>query len=158
MIPVMFAASLAPTAPTPAIPAAHLALVRGSWRALEPNGDLLAKRFHARLAATSPAARALFAETDRAEHGRKLVALLAYVVAHLDRPDELMPVVAALSRRHAAYGVAAADYAAVGEALCHAIDETLGERATPAVRAAWATTYAALAAVMRRAQAHDGLA
>jgi hemoglobin-like flavoprotein len=162
-------AAAEPTSPiaTPAIATsastgapAYVPLVRESWRALAPRGDVLAARFQARVLERVPGARALFAGADLAVHGRRLVALLAHAVVHLDRPDVLRPAIAALGRRHAAYGVAAADYDAVGAALLHAIGETLGGAATAEVLGAWREAYTLLADVMRegaacRADGHE---
>jgi hypothetical protein len=39
------------------------------------------------------------------EQGRKLMAMLAMVVARLERLDEIVPAVEELGRRHAGYGV-----------------------------------------------------
>jgi hemoglobin-like flavoprotein len=69
----------------------------------------------------------------------------------LDDPDQLVPVMAALGKRHTHYGVELRHFDSVGEALTRAIGETPGVAFTPAVRQAWSETYALVASVMRRA-------
>jgi len=48
------------------------------------------------------------------------------------------------------YGVTAADYAPVGDALLLALEEKLGDRFTPRMHAAWREAYQLLAHVMVR--------
>jgi len=70
-------------------------------------------------------------------------------VSKLDALDELVPVVEALGKRHAGYGVKEADYATVGSALLWTLQQGLGAAFTPDVRSAWATVYGVLASTMK---------
>jgi hemoglobin-like flavoprotein len=56
-----------------------------------------------------------------------------------------------LGRRHAGYGVNAADYDTVAGALLGTLEQALGSEFTPAVRDAWVTYYQTLAGEMKAA-------
>jgi hemoglobin-like flavoprotein len=125
------------------------ALVRESWLRCQPTLRQAAGVFYERLFALDPAVRQLFASTDMAEQQRKLMAMLAKIVAQLDRPDTLGPEVTALGRRHVHYGARDADYETVGAALLWTLEQGLGDGFTPAVREAWTQAYLLAATLMR---------
>ena len=54
---------------------------------------------------------------DMRVQGRKLMAMVSAAVSSLTRLDSIVPVVQALGRRHAGYGVEERHYAVVEEAL-----------------------------------------
>jgi hemoglobin-like flavoprotein len=78
---------------------------------------------------------------------------LGVVVASVDRLDKIVPAVEALGRRHAGYGVQAAHFETVGQALLDTLGIGLGEGFTTEVRDAWATAYGILAGAMQSASA-----
>lgn len=122
-------------------------LVQESFALVEPIAEQAAELFYGRLFEIAPQLRALF-KGDMAEQQRKLMAVLKVAVAGLDDPDKLVPVVQALGRRHADYGVSESDYETVAEALLWTLGQGLGEAFTPEVEAAWAAVYGLLAGVM----------
>src|SRR5215207_10191952 len=136
------------------LPEQHL-LVQRSWALAAARGDELARRFYARLFEIDRGAARLFAGLDMAAQHRKFTGMLAAIVGVLDDPDTMVPGLAALGRRHAAYGVHEAHYATVGEALLHALGATLGDALSADARAAWADAHALIGAVMRRATTHQ---
>ena len=75
------------------------------------------------------------------------------VVVALDRLDDLSPVVAALGRRHADYGVTDAHYDTVGAALIWTLEKGLGELWSEDAKAAWLAAYTVLADIMKSAAA-----
>jgi hemoglobin-like flavoprotein len=85
------------------------------------------------------------------EQKAKLMAMLGTAVTNLHKLDEILPAVKALGQRHKGYGVTTAQYAPVGAALLWTLEKGLGADFTSDVKAAWAETYAALAAVMTSA-------
>lgn len=87
-----------------------------------------------------------------AQH-RKFATMLDRIVRAVDEPRTLVPDVTAFARRHVAYGVTDRHYASVGEALLFALGETIGDRFTSDVHAAWVEAYALLAALMQRGAA-----
>jgi nitric oxide dioxygenase len=82
------------------------------------------------------------------EQGRKLMMTLGVVVNGLKNLDAIVPAAQALAVKHVGYGVKAADYAPVGEALLWTLQQGLGEACTAEVAAAWTTAYATLSGVM----------
>ena len=112
-------------------------LVQDSFRLVVPIKDQAAAMFYGRLFELDPGTRPLFAGTDMAEQGAKLMATLGFVVAGLKRPAEVVPAAQALAKRHIGYGVVEAHYATVGAALLWTLGQGLGEAFTPEVEAAW---------------------
>jgi pimeloyl-ACP methyl ester carboxylesterase/hemoglobin-like flavoprotein len=122
--------------------------VVASFARVAPRAEDLAAGMYRRLFAAHPRLRALFPEEMTAQR-RKLVGALVVIVDNLRRPDRLLPLLVDLGQRHAAYGVKAADFDAVGEALLGAIDE-FDPELDDAGRAAWARAYHQIASAMRR--------
>jgi hemoglobin-like flavoprotein len=126
-------------------------LVRASWPLIAANADALAANFYTSLFEIDASAARLFANVDMAAQRAKLVHSLAIIVDAVDNPDRLLPVVAALGRRHATYGIEARHFDSVGHALLRALSLTLGDAFTAEMHAAWGESYELIAAVMRRA-------
>ena len=121
-----------------------------SWELASPHADALATCFYARLFEIDAAAGRLFADTDMEAQRPKFATMLDRIVRAVDEPRTLVPDVTALARRHVAYGVEERHYTSVGEALLFALGDTLGDRFTSDVHAAWVEAYALLAALMQR--------
>src|SRR5215207_6791095 len=127
-------------------------LVQESFKKVAPIADAAATLFYGRLFDLDPALESLF-KGDMVEQGRKLMQMIGVAVKSLDRLEQVLPAVCALGARHAGYGVREKDYDTVGRALIWALKKGLGDDFTPEVEAAWAEVYAALAGVMKAAQA-----
>jgi hemoglobin-like flavoprotein len=125
----------------------EIELVQSSFAKVAPIADTAAKLFYARLFEIAPSVKPLFHD-DMAEQRRKLMTALGVVVKGLTNPQAVVPVAQALAVRHVAYGVKAADYAPVGEALLWTLQQGLGEAYTPEVAAVWAAAYQTLSGVM----------
>jgi hemoglobin-like flavoprotein len=128
-------------------------LIRESWARVAPIADTAATIFYDRLFELDPSLRSMFSRTDMASQRRNLMQTLGVVVASVDRLDKIVPAVEALGRRHAGYGVQAAHFETVGQALLDTLDIGLGEGFTTEVRDAWATAYGILAGAMQSASA-----
>ena len=122
-------------------------LVQQSFQQVVPIADTAATIFYERLFAAAPAVRPLF-KGDVTEQKRKLVQMLAYCVSKLDAPDELLPAVRALGKRHVGYGVTDQHYQLVGAALLSTLETGLGAAFTPEVKDAWTAVYNVLATTM----------
>ncbi len=131
----------------------QIALVQDSFAQVVPMADLAADLFYTRLFTLDPALRSMF-KGDMCEQKRKLMATLQFAVFSLSRLDHLLPTVRTLGERHAGYGVTAAHYDTVGQALLWTLEQGLGAVFTPDVKAAWAETYLLLAGVMQEATAN----
>jgi hemoglobin-like flavoprotein len=125
-------------------------LVRASFAKVAPIADTAAAMFYDRLFATDPTLRPLF-KGDIAMQGRLLMRMIATAVENVHRLDQILPALRDLGRRHAGYGVKAADYDTVAGALLGALEHALGPEFTPAVRNAWVAYYQTIAGEMKAA-------
>lgn len=128
----------------------QIKLVQQSFAKIEPIVAQTADRFYDRLFETAPGVRPLFPD-EMSGQKLKLMQMLSTAVANLHQVDKIVPAVADLGRRHAGYGTRPEHYDAVGDALLWSLERGLGDGFTPEVREAWATTYKALAGVMKEA-------
>jgi hemoglobin-like flavoprotein len=126
----------------------QIAIVRDSFRLVEPIQEQAAVLFYRRLFELDPAIAGLFAATDMDRQRKVLMQTLAVVVRGLDRLDRIGPGVEALGRRHAGYGVRAEDYSTVGAALLWTLGAGLGEAFTAETREAWEAAFGLLATTM----------
>ena len=125
-------------------------LLLESWPPIVADGDRLATLFYERLFELDPDARPLFEKTDMAVQRKKFLDMLGEIAKVIDTPDALVPDVVSLARRHATYGVAASQYATVGQALVWMLEEGLRDDFSDDVRKAWADAYRFVAALMQR--------
>lgn len=125
-------------------------LVRESWALVDDTRVELAHAFYRHLFTIAPATRQLFGQIPSQVLAQKFADMLSEIIRVLDRPYQLLPQVALLGRRHTQYGVTAADYAPVGDALLLALEEKLGPAFTPRTQAAWREAYQMLAQTMVR--------
>lgn len=130
----------------------QIKLVQESFEKVVPIADAAAALFYGRLFDLDPSLEPLF-KGDMVEQGRKLMQMIGVAVKSLDRLEQVLPAVRTLGARHAGYGVRERDYETVGRALIWTLKKGLGDDFTPETEAAWAETYAALAGVMKEAQA-----
>ncbi|HET8784980.1 MAG TPA: globin family protein [Candidatus Limnocylindrales bacterium] len=131
-------------------------LIRASWAAVEPISDDAARLFYDRLFELDPAIKRLFARTDMAAQRRILMQTLTLLVSSLDDFETVTPVLAALGRVHAGFGVRQGHYDTVEAALLWALDRGLGDAFDDETADAWATAYSAVASVMIEAAADVG--
>ena len=108
-----------------------------------------ANEFYRRLFELAPEARRMF-NREIGLQAKKFSDMLAWVIANLDRPDELSSEMRALGARHGDYGVTIDQYAPVGSALMWMFQKTLGDRFTPEMEEAWLEFYAFLSFEMKR--------
>jgi nitric oxide dioxygenase len=110
--------------------------------ALLPMEDLApADEFYRRLFELAPEVRQMF-KGDMGLQAKKFSDMLAWVVAHLEQPDELSRELQALGARHRDYGVQIDHYAPLGSALIWMFQRTLGDRFTSEMEEAWLEAYA----------------
>lgn len=121
--------------------------VQESFARVVPISEQAAALFYGRLFEIAPAVKPLF-RGDMNEQGRKLMATLAVVVGGLSNLQTVLPAASALAKRHVGYGVSAAHYAPVGEALLWTLERGLGSDWTPQLAAAWSTAYGMLSTYM----------
>jgi hemoglobin-like flavoprotein len=127
--------------------------VTSSWWVVEPIADAAARLFYDRLFDMDPAIKRLFAKTDMPAQRAILMQTLALLVSSLDDFERVIPVLQALGRVHAGYGVRQRHYDTVEAALLWALDRGLGDAFDDETADAWATAYSAVASVMIEAAA-----
>ncbi|MGC1780126.1 MAG: globin family protein [Xanthobacteraceae bacterium] len=125
----------------------QIKVVQESFAKVVPISEQAAALFYGRLFEIAPSVKPLF-RGDMKEQGHKLVATLAVVVGGLSNLEAILPAASALAKRHVGYGVSAAHYAPVGEALLWTLERGLGSDWTPELAAAWSTAYGILSTYM----------
>ena len=135
----------------------QIAFVQGSWNDVLTVPETAAQLFYLRLFALDPSLQPMFKGQMR-EQCRKLIAMMSVAVGGLARLETLVPVIEALGRRHAGYGVKDEHYATVAAALLWALEQGLGSRFTPDVKDAWTAAYGLLAATMQGAARQEAKA
>ena len=126
---------------------ALVASLQASFRGLAASADRLVERFYERLFLREPMLRAMF-PTEMADQRRKLVAALAFVVANLRDPDQVLPKLKALGASHAAFGAQAAHYPIVCEELVAAMAETAGDAWSAEIEREWRSALHLVSAAM----------
>ncbi len=124
---------------------AQVHILRHSLKAISKDPDRFAGSFYERLFQIAPHTQSLF-RGDMHRQGELMVRMLGVVVARIDAFDTLVPVITDLARRHVAYGVDAAHYSPVGEALVFALRRQFG--ADQRTIAAWTLAYTMVAQAM----------
>ena len=125
------------------------ALVKETWRKLEPKADTVARLFYDRLFEIDETTRPLFKAVDLLKQRQKLIHALSVVVQGLDNLDKLVPTLTALGGRHVQYGVTDRHYESVGAALLWTLKRALEPEWTSEAQAAWSSAYGLLTDVMK---------
>jgi len=119
---------------------AEILCVQTSFDRMWPNSTVMVDMFYARLFETLPEAQPLF-RGDMVQLKHKFIATLAVIVGSLDNMTGLLSVIGKLAKDHVHYGVEAAHYQPVGEALFWSLAQGLGAHWTPDVEEAWQKVY-----------------
>lgn len=127
-------------------------LLRRSFDVVERQAQVAALVFYRRLFEIAPAVRPLFT-TDIQEQAGKLMEMLAMLLSLMERPGALERELEESGLRHAGYGVRDEHYPVVGAALLFMLEEVLGDKWTPAVKAAWVEFYGYMSECMQRGAA-----
>jgi len=126
----------------------QITLVQNSFAKVEPIAEQAAEIFYNKLFEYDPKLKPLF-KSDIKAQGRKLMATLKVATAGLNDLDTLVPVLHQLAERHVKYGVKAADFTPVGNALLYALQQGLGDQFTNEVRQAWVDVFRLVATTMK---------
>jgi hemoglobin-like flavoprotein len=124
-------------------------LVKKSWATVATiEMETVGALFYNRLFEIAPEVKPMFNKSTMAEQSRKLLSMLSYVIAKLDKLDEILDEVSKLAKRHVQYGVKEAHYTAVGAALLWTLEKGLGDLWNDETKAAWIETYTILSGAM----------
>jgi hemoglobin-like flavoprotein len=113
-----------------------------------PRGEELMDVFYARLFATAPAVKPLFAGTDLVRQKAMLLTTLVLLRKSLHNLDAIIPTLRALGARHVGYGAEPEHYAVVGQVLIASLAEIAGEAWRPEHELAWAAAFEVIADAM----------
>ncbi len=125
----------------------EIELIRNSFAKVRPAATFVAQMFYARLFRLAPEVKALFGADMQAQR-ESLMAALEEVVLRLEDFDALLPLVKGLAHRHVGFGVEAAHYEPVGDALIWALGQALGPAFDEETKAAWRVAYGAMSSAM----------
>lgn len=114
---------------------------------LKEHGVAITTTFYRNLFAEFPALTNLFNMGNQANGAQQqsLAAAVFAYAANIDNPAALAPVIERIVHKHVSLGIKPEHYPIVGRHLLGAIQQTLGEAATPALLDAWAEAYQSLA-------------
>lgn len=125
-------------------------LLRQTFESMVPLPRRFGLAFYDRLFELDPTLRELF-RGDAERQATMLVNALTLAVLRLLDEGRASRAVLELGGRHRNYGVLDEHYETFGEALLWALENHLGDRFTPELRAAWSEAWSEIAAAMRTA-------
>ena len=113
-------------------------LVKKSWATVATiDMETVGGLFYNKLFEIAPEVKPMFSRSSITEQSRKLLSMLSYVMAKLDKLDDILDEVAKLAKRHVHYGVKESHYTAVGTALLWTLEKGLGELWNEELKASW---------------------
>jgi len=121
--------------------------IEASVPVLKAHGLDITTVFYRSLFAEHPELTNLFNMANQANgvQQQSLAAAVFAYAANIDNPAALGPVVSRIVHKHVSLGIKPEHYPIVGRHLLGAIQQVLGEAATPALLDAWAEAYGSLA-------------
>lgn len=122
-------------------------IIKSTVPVLETHGEQITVRFYERLFDTHPELLNFFNQANQ-RRGNQQTALAGAVYAaasHIDNLEAILPAVKQINEKHRALGVKPEHYPIVGENLLLAMQDVLGDAATPEILDAWAQAYGVIA-------------
>ncbi len=126
----------------------QVGLLRESYAMVAQFGDTFARWFYVHLFQDYPDAKVFFKNTNMRRQESSLMATLAAVIAGVERGENLVPVLQALGKKHAGYGVQQDHYPFVGATLIKTFHHMLGPRFTLDMEEAWSEAFDIISATM----------
>jgi hemoglobin-like flavoprotein len=117
-------------------------------------GELIAS-FYDQLFIDYPDVRPMFPAEMDGQRDKLLKAVIA-LVTHYGQPEQLLPALTAMGRRHDSYGVRIDHYSAVGVTLLSTLKRFAGPAWNADYEGAWLRAYTFAAGVMMQAGASAG--
>jgi hemoglobin-like flavoprotein len=127
-------------------------LLAESLELIAPVADQVVASFYDELFAEYPEVRPMF-PAEMAGQREKLLTAIVELVTNYERPEALLPALAALGRKHDGFGVRIDHYSAVGLTLLSTLRRFAADAWTPAYEGAWLRAYTFAAGVMMQAGA-----
>lgn len=124
-------------------------IIKSTVPVLEVHGQTITKTFYQTMFKNHPELLNIFNHANQRQ-GKQPAALANAVYAaavHIDRLEEILPVVKGIAQKHRALGIQPEHYPIVGENLLAAIKTVLGDAATDEIIEAWRQAYGVIADV-----------
>ncbi|NWL87451.1 MULTISPECIES: NO-inducible flavohemoprotein [unclassified Paenibacillus] len=124
-------------------------IIKSTVPVLEVHGQTITKQFYETMFKNHPELLNVFNHANQRQ-GKQPTALANAVyaaAAHIDRLEEILPVVKGIAQKHRALGILPEQYPIVGENLLAAIKMVLGDAATDEIIEAWGQAYGVIADV-----------
>lgn len=124
-------------------------IIKSTVPVLEVHGQTITKNFYETMFKNHPELLNVFNHANQRQ-GKQPTALANAVyaaAAHIDRLEEILPVVKGIAQKHRALGILPEQYPIVGENLLAAIKMVLGDAATDEIIEAWGKAYGVIADV-----------
>jgi hemoglobin-like flavoprotein len=125
----------------------EILLVKNSWSFVVTNSEEAGRLFYNRLFEVAPGVQDMF-KSEPKDQARKLMNMVTLIVAKLQKLDEIMFEIKALSQRHGKYGAKPEHYAVVGECLLWTLEQGLGDKWNKETKEAWTKVYGVLSSEM----------
>ena len=122
-------------------------IVKSTAPILKEHGKTITSRMYEIMFENHPEVKAQFdmsAQANGTQPAKLATAVYAYAT-HIDNLEALKTAVDKIAHRHVATQVFPEQYPVVGECLLQAIQDVLGDAATPEVMTAWGEAYRMLA-------------
>ncbi|USB34634.1 NO-inducible flavohemoprotein [Paenibacillus sp. YPG26] len=122
-------------------------IIKSTVPVLEVHGHEITKTFYQTMFRNHPELLNIFNHANQRQ-GKQSAALANAVyaaAAHIDRLEEILPVVVQIAHKHRALGIKPEHYPIVGENLLAAIKSVLGDAATDEIIEAWGRAYGVIA-------------
>ena len=127
----------------------NIELVKNSWALVAAmDMETIGSLFYARLFEIAPNVKSMFSKTAMPEQSKKLLTMLSYVIAKLDKLEDIINEVKKLAQRHEGYGVKVAHYMAVRSALLWTLEQGLRTHWDDELKEAWIEVYTVLSEAM----------
>ena len=123
-------------------------LVQQKWklfRSIKP--EIIGDVFYSKLFTQMPGLKKMF-KSPMTDQYKKLTNMLSMIVGRLQNLDEVTEDIQQMAKRHVGYGVKAAHYKEVGDALLWTLEQGLGNDWNEEVKEAWNKCYKMLADTM----------
>ncbi|MGG6309861.1 NO-inducible flavohemoprotein [Paenibacillus macerans] len=124
-------------------------IIKSTVPVLEVHGQTITKTFYQTMFKNHPELLNIFNHANQRQ-GKQPTALANAVyaaAAHIDRLNDILPVVRGIAQKHRALGILPEHYPIVGENLLAAIKTVLGDAATKEILDAWGRAYGVIADV-----------
>ena len=126
-------------------------LIKTTWATFQKIDPLLVGGvFYEKLFSDHPSFRRMFSNTKETQ-SEKIIAMLNYIVSHIETIEELSESLKNLAARHLNYGVKPEYYRSVGIALLWMLQQGLGSDWDNEVREAWTACYNTISGIMLEA-------